>query len=131
MTGEFGIPTVYKPTGVVRDLRRLFASESRLEVLKEMNVSAASRICLELTLRVLRKVVEAKERLATEILFAGEPLRKMNAYLGLVPRVSNSGGKSRPDHITRESRKLTRTILTQCVHHVAASSESWIVTTTS
>lgn len=46
----------------------------------------------------------------------------MNAYLGLVPRTSNSGGKDRPGHITRESRKLARTILTQCAHHVAASS---------
>ena len=164
VTGEFGIPTVYKPTGVVRDLRRLFAQycllnrqiathknnaqaifvengvelkrelkcrlfapESGLEVLKEMNISAASRVCLELTLQVLWKVAESKERLATEILLAGEPLksqvellisikgvtplialafladvadirrfrtlRKMNAYLGLVPRASNSGGK--------------------------------------
>ena len=195
VTGEFGIPTVYKPAVVVRELRklfaqycllnrqiathknnaqaifvengvelkkelkcRLFAPESGLELLKEMNVSAASRVCLELTLQVLWKVVEAKERLATEILLAGEPLksqvellisikgvtplialafladvadirrfrtlRKMNAYLGLVPRASNSGGKDRPGHITRESRKLTRTILTQCVHHVAASSVS-------
>ena len=49
-------------------------------------------------------------------------LRKMNAYLGLVPRASNSGGKERSGHIRRESRKLTRTILTQCVQHVAASS---------
>jgi len=195
VTGEFGIPTVYKPAVVVRELRRLFAQycllnrqiathknnaqaifvengvelkrelkcrlfapESGFEVLKEMNISAASRICLELTLQVLWKVVEAKGRLATEILLAGEALksqvellisikgvtplialafladvadirrfrtlRKMNAYLGLVPRASNSGGKSRPGHITRESRKLTRTILTQCVHHVAASSVS-------
>jgi len=85
--------------------------------------------------------VEAKERLATEILLAGEPLRsqvellisikgvtllvalafladvadvqrvrtlrKMNAYLGLVPRAGNSGGKSRPGHITRESACTT------------------------
>jgi transposase len=195
VTGEFGLPTVYKPSAVVRELRRLFAqycllnrqvatlknnaqaifvdngvelrkatrsrlfaAESELESLKEMNVSAASRVCLELTLQVLGKVQEAKERLAAEILAAGEPLksqvellitikgvtplialafladvadvrrfrtlRKMNAYLGLVPRASNSGGKERPGHITRESRKLTRTILTQCVHHVAASSAS-------
>ena len=123
-----------------------------------MNISAGSCVCLELTLQVLWKAEEAKERLATEILVAGEPLksqvellisikgitplialafladvadirrfrtlRKMNAYLGLVPRASNSGGKDRPGHITRESRKLTRTILTQCVHHVAASSSS-------
>ena len=51
-------------------------------------------------------------------------VRKMNAYLGLVPRAKNSGGKERAGHITRESRKLTRMILTQCVHHVAASSVS-------
>ena len=85
--------------------------------------------------------IEAKERLATEILLAGEPLRsqvellisikgvtllvalafladvadvqrvrtlrKMNAYLGLVPRAGNSGGKSRPGHITRESACTT------------------------
>jgi transposase len=193
VTGEFGIPTMYKPTGVVGELRklfaqycllnrqiathknnaqaifvengvelkkelknRLFASESGLEVLKEMNISAASHICLELTLKILWKVAESKQRLATEMLLAGEPLkshvelfisikgvtplialafladvadirrfrtlRKMNAYLGLVARASNSGGKERPGHITRESRKLRRTILTQCVHHVAASS---------
>ena len=193
MTGEFGIPTVYKPTGVVRELRKLFAqycllnrqiathknnaqaifvengvelkkeakaqlfgSESGPRVLKEMNVSEASGLCLRLSLEILWKVEELKERLAGEILLAGEPLksqvallisikggrplialafladvadirrfrtlRKMNAYLGLVPRASNSGGKDRPGHICRESRKLTRTILTQCVHHVAASS---------
>jgi len=83
VTGEFGIPTVYKPAVVVRELRklfsqycllnrqiathknnaqaifvenrvelkkeakrRLFASEIGLEVLKDMNVSAASRVCL-------------------------------------------------------------------------------------
>lgn len=50
-------------------------------------------------------------------------LRKMNANLGLVPRVKERGGKSRPGgHINRESRKLTRTILTQRIHHVPNSS---------
>jgi len=195
VTGEFGIPTVYKPSGVIRELRKLFAqycalnrqitrlknglqaifvengvelkregkarlfpAESGLELVKELEVSAASRVCLEVSLQVLWSVEEAKERVAAEILLAGEPLksqvellitvkgvtplialafladvadirrfrtlRKMNAYLGLVPRARNSGGKERSGHITRESRKLTRTILTQCVHHVAASSVS-------
>jgi transposase len=195
VTGEFGIPTVYKPSAVVRELRRLFAQyslfnrqvamlknnaqaifvdngvelkkeakrrlfapESGLELLTELEVCAASRVCLDVTLEVLWRVEEAKERLVAEILLAGEPLksqvellisikgvtplialafladvadirrfrtlRKMNAYLGLVPRAKNSGGKERAGHITRESRKLTRTILTQCVHHVAASSMS-------
>jgi transposase len=49
-------------------------------------------------------------------------LRKMNAYRGLVPRVKESGGKSRSGNINRESRKLTRTILTQSIHHVSNSS---------
>ena len=123
-----------------RELKSRLLPESGLEVLKEMNISAASRVCLELTQQVLWKVAESKERLATEILLAGEPLksqvqllisikgvtplialafladvadirrfrtlRKMNAYLGLVPRASNSGGKERLGHITRESRKL-------------------------
>jgi transposase len=40
-------------------------------------------------------------------------LRKMDAYLGLVPKSKDSGGKSKPGHINRESRKLIRTILTQ------------------
>jgi hypothetical protein len=47
----------------------------------------------------------------------------MNAYLGRVPRANDSGGKSRPVHIFRESRKLTRPILTRCVHHVAVVRE--------
>ena len=44
-------------------------------------------------------------------------LGKMNAHLGLVPRVKQSGGKSRSGHINRESRKLT-----QSIHHVSNSS---------
>jgi len=193
VTGEFAIPTVYKPTEVVRELRKLFAQycllnrqirmhkntaqailvengievnrqlrsrlltpQLRVEVMKELNISAASRVCAELTLGLLDKVEEAKEQLVAEILIAGESLksqvellisikgvtplialafladmadirrfktlRKMSAYLGLVPRADDSGGKSRPGHINRESRKLTRTVLTQCVRHVVSSS---------
>ncbi|KPJ83318.1 MAG: hypothetical protein AMS17_17700 [Spirochaetes bacterium DG_61] len=48
--------------------------------------------------------------------------RKMNAYLGLVPRVKDSGGKSMRGHIIRESRKLTRTLLTQSIYHVSNAS---------
>jgi len=52
-------------------------------------------------------------------------LRKMNAYLGLVPRQKDSGGKSKPGHITRESRKLTRTLLTQSIYHVSNASTNF------
>lgn len=78
VTGEFGIPTVYKPSETIRTLRRLFAS-----------------------------------------------LRRMNAYLGLVPCCHDSGGKSRPGHITRESRKLSRTILTQSIYQTIKGTPGW------
>ena len=48
--------------------------------------------------------------------------KKMNAYLGLVPKVKDSGGKSKSGHINRASRKLTRTILTQSIYHISNSS---------
>jgi len=44
--------------------------------------------------------------------------KKMNAYLGLVPKVKDSGGKSKPGHINRASRKLTRTISTQSISYI-------------
>lgn len=46
----------------------------------------------------------------------------MNAYLGLVPQCSDSGGKERHGHINKESRKLTRTILAQTLVQVADAS---------
>lgn len=49
-------------------------------------------------------------------------VRKMDAYLGLVPQCSDSGGKVRHGHITRESCKLTRTILTQSLVQVVDAS---------
>ncbi len=52
-------------------------------------------------------------------------LRQMNAYLGLVPRCHDSGGKNRPGRITRESRKLSRTILTQSIYQAVKSTPSW------
>jgi transposase len=48
--------------------------------------------------------------------------KKMNSYLGLVPKVKDSGGKNKSGHINRESRKLTRTILTQSIYHVSNAS---------
>ena len=112
VTGEFGIPTVYKPTALVRELRklfaqytlfnreirmhknsaqavladngikltrklrnRLFAVEKGLEVVEEVNISAASRVRLQLILELLWKIQEAKERIRREILLTGEPLR--------------------------------------------------------
>lgn len=39
----------------------------------------------------------------------------MNAYLGLIPKIKESGSKTRIGHINRASRKLTRTLLTQSI----------------
>jgi transposase len=193
VTGEFGIPTVYKPSMEIRELRKLFCqyrlfsrqmtmlknniqaifvdngvdlnSEEKVRVLSKKHgekamagyeVSPASRVSLELNLDLLWKVEEQKEKIKKEILLAGEPfsyevkllitvrgitplsalafladvadierfrtLRKMNAYLGLVQKVRESGGKSKPGHINRASRSLTRTLLTQSVMHFADAS---------
>ena len=196
LTGEFGIPTVYKPDAVIRELRKLFSqhqllnrqirmlknniqailadsgihltqegknhflsSKNGIEKVKEHALSAASEISVRSSLELLWRIEEEKEKIHQEILLAGEPLkdavkllitikgiaplvalafltdvgdikrfrtlRKMNAYLGLVPRVKNSGGKTKPGHITRESRKLTRTLLTQSIYHVSNASPSF------
>ncbi len=42
-------------------------------------------------------------------------VRKMNSYLGLVPKVKESANKGKSCHINKASRNLTRTILTQSI----------------
>ena len=193
VSGEFGIPCVYKPSATTRELRKLFSQYELLNrqirmlknniqallaengivisnkegahlltpqqgplLLKQLDISPASRIGIEVCLELLWAVLEKKEQLHREILRVGEPLqqevkqlitikgitpltalafladvgdvrrfkslRKMNAYLGLVPRVKASGGKSKSGHINRESRELTRPILSQSIYHVSNSS---------
>jgi hypothetical protein len=46
----------------------------------------------------------------------------MNAYLGLVPKLKESGDVSRMGHINRASRKTTRTLLTQSLIQVVSAS---------
>ena len=46
----------------------------------------------------------------------------MNAYLGLVPKMRESGEKSRSGHINRASRKLTKTFLTQSLVQIIDAS---------
>ena len=50
--------------------------------------------------------------------------RKMYAYLGVVPRVRSSGGKTRSGAINRASRHLARSLFTQVVPHIVDSSPS-------
>jgi transposase len=193
VTGEFGIPTVYKPSVAIRELRRLFSQyyllnrqvtllkntiqailadngislyygqktmlssdTDAIRMLSAYDLSPASLLSIEINLEVLWKVEEQKNKLKKEILLAGEPfeaevkllitvrgitpltalafltdvadirrfktLRKMNAYLGLVPRVNESGGNCKTGRINRESRRLTRTLFTQSVMHFADAS---------
>jgi transposase len=193
ITGEFGIPTVYKPDVVCRELRKLFSQyvlltkqntmyknniqailvengivlpqetknrllspKHGLSVLNELKVSGASRVIVQMSLQLLWTTKDAKDRISEEIILTGEPLkekvkllitikgispltalafladigdvrrfktsRKMSAYLGLVPRSKDSGGKTKQGHINRESRKLTRTILTQSLIHITDAS---------
>lgn len=188
VTGEFGIPTVYKPDKMIRELRqlfnqyqlinrqirmlknhiqatciengiflkspvkeRLFSHSHGEQTMKELELSPVSQISIEINLELLWKVEIVKARIAQEILRVGEclkegvkllmaikgitpfvalaffadigaierfkSLRKMNAYLGLVPRIKESGGQSKFGHINRESRKLARTLLTQSIPH--------------
>lgn len=50
-------------------------------------------------------------------------VRGFNAYLGVVPTVKSSGGKTQLGHINRQSRKLARTLFTQPITHVIHSSD--------
>ena len=50
-------------------------------------------------------------------------VRGFNAYLGVVPTVKSSGGKTQMGHITRQSRKLSRTLFTQPIIHIINSSD--------
>ena len=184
ITGEFGLPEVYKPSRDVIELRKLFSQYRNMnkyinmlknnvqsillddgivlslkhkknllsnktgeEFLKLLDVSDASRICIKASLDILWKAINQKEVLTREIIRAGEPfkdkvkilisikgitplsalafladvgdikrfkpVRKMNSYLGLVPKVRESANIGKTYHINKASRNLTRTILTQ------------------
>jgi hypothetical protein len=49
----------------------------------------------------------------------------MRQFLPGRPRCHDSGGKSRAGHITRESRKLSRTILTQSIYQTIKGTLRW------
>jgi len=121
---------------------RLFSPKSGKEALKERDLSGASEISIRNCLELLWKVKEEKDRIMGEILLAGKSLKgavkllitikgiaplvalAFLADIGdiIVPRAKDSGGKSQVGHITRESRNLTRTLLTQSIHHVRDAS---------
>jgi len=184
ITGEFGLPEVYKPAKEIIELRKLFSQyrninkylnmlknniqsvllddgialtskdkklllskETGEKFLKLLDISDASRISIKVSLDILCNVSEQKEIITREIMRAGVPfedkvkllisikgitplsalafladvgdikrfksVRKMNSYLGLVPKVKESANKGKNCHINKASRYLTRTILTQ------------------
>lgn len=55
-------------------------------------------------------------------IFRFQNIKKLNAYLGLVPVTRSSGKKEFQGHIIRCSRHLTRTLFTQPVQYIGASS---------
>ena len=190
---EFKLPTVYKPSATIRDLRRLFAEyqmlneqlrqyknviqghlletgialsektkerllrpQHGLEVFEKLELPHSIRLCVIMNLYLLWNLFEQKEILKREIYKAGKPLessmkrlitikgvtpflafafladigeitrfssaRKLNAYLGVVPTVHASGGKTSLGHINKRSRNLSRGLFSQIVYHFANSS---------
>ncbi|MCF6266877.1 MAG: IS110 family transposase, partial [Desulfuromusa sp.] len=90
VTGEFGLPVVYKPERKVRELRRLF---SQYENLNKHLVMLKNSVQSVLTALAFLSDVGDVTRFKTT--------RKMNAYLGLVPRLKESGNSSKTGHINR------------------------------
>ncbi len=50
---------------------------------------------------------------------------RLMPILRVVPGVKSSGGKTYSGHITRQSKKLSQTIFTQSIRHVANLSSSF------
>lgn len=195
MRSEFKMPTVYKPSLQIRELRKLFSQyqmiteqiqqyknsiqsifvENGITLDKEQknelftakgenvlhgsfNLTSASRSCIEISLEVMRHLAVQKETLKRMIIEMGSLFQKeirlcigikgvtpflvlafladvgdlsrfknvrgFSAYLGVVPTVKSSGGKTQMGHITRQSRKLARTLFTQPLSHMINSSDT-------
>ncbi len=191
---EFKLPAVYKPSIVIRELRRLFSQYDMinrqvrqyknliqaqltengitlsstikerlfnprhgLNVFESLEITHTTRICIIMNIYLLWNLNDQKEILKREILKAGIPLeeqvkllitikgvtpflalafladvgdvkrfsssRKFNSYLGVVPTVKSSGGKTRMGSINKQSRHLSRGLFTQIVPHFVNSAE--------
>jgi len=194
LRNEFKLPTVYKPSLEVRELRKLFsqyqlitdqatqyknsiqavfvengialnAKEARalfkqdgdISLLGSFKLTDASRQCIIMSLSLLWNILNQKECIKSAILEMGsffeeeiklcisikgispflvlafladagditrfKNVRGFNAYMGVVPTVKSSGGKTQIGHITRQSRKLARTLFTQPINHIVNSSD--------
>lgn len=189
MRHEFKMPTVYKPSREIRELRKLFShyqtiteqiaqhknsiqsifmengislgKDEKTELFKagidNYVLTSASRLCIEMSLSIIRCLLEQKASIKNSILKVGAcfdreirlcstikgvtpflvlafladvgditrfiNVRGFNAYLGVVPTVKSSGGKTQLGHINRQSRKLARTLFTQPLSHMIRSSD--------
>lgn len=194
MRHEFKMPTVYKPSTDIRELRKffshyqmiteqitqyknsmqsifvengialnkkqtyqLFKLDGDVSILEEVNLTNASLKCILTSLSQIWNLIEQKENIKQSILEMGALFEKeiklcisikgvtpflvlafladigditrfknvkgFNAYLGVVPTIKSSGGKTQMGHITRQSRKLARTLFTQPINHIANSSD--------
>lgn len=126
------------------------------QILQALELSALSRLCIQMSLKLLEGLLEQKARLRVELLRAGRPLqsqvrlligirgitpllalafladvgdihrfsslRRLQAYLGVVPKVHSSGGTTRVGHLYRSSRSLARSLFTQAIPHLVDSS---------
>jgi transposase len=191
---EFKMPTVFKPSPEIRELRKLFpqyqmiteqvaqyknsiqaifvengtslendqkyelfSSDEVSSVLEKYNLTDSSKRCIEGSLSIMQFLQEQKEQVKAMIIEMGlhfekeirlcitikgvtpflvlafladvadlkrfKNVRGFNAYLGVVPTVKSSGGKTQMGHINRQSRKLARTLFTQPLSHIINSSE--------
>ncbi len=194
MRYEFKMPTVYKPSPEIRELRKLFShyqtiteqitqhknsiqsifmengislgKDEKTKLFKAGNnrsaiaangLTPASRLCIEMSLSIIGCLTEQKEKVKDSIIKMGaffereirlctaikgvtpflvlafladvgditrfKNVRGFNAYLGVVPTVKSSGGKTQLGHINRQSRKLARTLFTQPLSHMIRSSD--------
>lgn len=139
----------------VTDKSNLFKSKLNNDILNNLEITEATKICIQTNLVLLELILAQKEKIKKDILYFGKYFekeikilitikgvsvfmalayladvedvkrfrsqRKMNAYLGVVPGIKSSGGKTYTGHINRASRKLARSIFTQSIHHVIDS----------
>ncbi len=191
---EFKMPTVYKPSSNIRELRKLFSQYQMISVqmtqyknsiqalfvengivldanqknelfsstditllLEHYDLSYASKRCIEISMLMIHFLSTQKKDIKSMILEMGsvfereiklcisikgitpflvlafladvadikrfKNVRGFNAYLGVVPTVKSSGGKTQMGHITRQSRKLARTLFTQPINHIVNSAD--------
>jgi transposase len=103
-SGELVLPEVWQPTPAVRELRRLFAQWKLLTTQIRQLKAQVQGVLLE-------------NGISDSLLG-----HRMLAYLRVVPTVRSCGGTTHVGHINRCSRQLCRTLFTQSVLHLAASS---------